>query len=556
MLYFALTTDQEAFDATTHARNDLDVLSLSISQDENEIARAEMEIQNPKGKLRERKILISEDGILLFRGTISSVPRGDSGETVTIEAIARPDNADVVLQELVDGLKYAPFYDLLFIPVGEENDPSEVLAGHGKVLAWDRANHTVDAADILGGSSSVTVEPFFNSLSYDITEDIPRSASIVANVSWSQRIRRSHNLQTSIFALSTMTPDKLIEGFPKAGDELSSGFRVVSSEIEEEKTGLGRSMRQQVAVVHNVASDELDPAFIAEGSYVEKAEIVPLTGNLIVVSDHSVRRIEHASLTLTAGIQEVLNTDAIDIEDITLRDITVGNGYPGWQPRVNYAAGDVVVCGTHEYRSKTDHFSSFRFNEDAWDDLGEAAYITSQTSDSFFASSRGADAAEHMKARAEARLRYLSRAVVVSFDCAMPNPSLITADCQATVIDPRFDGGTATGRVISYRLDWVNGARTASFDVACCAGLGEGEPVVLNAPDGIPETASVSVDVLIEDNSENQREAFVSGGEIPPTEISFSTRSPASKDYEISLLFSANGPISLPRQINLDGLIS
>lgn len=555
MLYFALVSEGEAFDPITHAREDLEVFSLTISHDEGEFARAEIEIQNPRLALTDKRILISEDGTLVFDGYFTAVPRGALDETVDVEAVARPKDADDRIAALVATLKTAPHYDSLFVPEDAQDDPAEVLAGWGRVLAWPRTTHAVEAVDILGdGGAALTVEPFVGTVDLDITDSVPTTASLNVSVQWNQILTKSFDVGE--FPIETMTPDGVIDNWPKIGSELSSGFRVIRSEIRAGQGGVMDAGPREVKASRAVSSDELDPAFEAEGAFDDKAEIVSLYGALTVQSRHELRRKETASLSLDADVQPVLNSSAEDVEEIALRDITQNPGHPAWSDQTDYLVGDIVIRGVSEYQARENHHSGRRFDEDRWNYLGEASYITSRSVSSFFNSTRGQEAAEHMKARLEARLRYLSRAVQVSCSCEMPDLALIGHHSLCTIQDPRIPGGSATGRVVSYSLQWSGGARTAGITIACAAGNGVGASVAISA-DTAPETEHlVSVSFDASNLADEQEPQFVSNGEISPSSVVITPNAPAAKDYSFSFLFSADGPTSFPKQIDLTGTIS
>lgn len=75
---------------------------------------------------------------------------------------------------------------------------------------------------------------------------------------------------------------------------------------------------------------------------------------------------------------------------------------------------------------------------------------------SYFPTDRGLKSVEHMLCRARAKLRKRARAVEVSFDTRFEAASQLSCRMNASIHDPRLPGGSASGKVISYKLQ-VNG---------------------------------------------------------------------------------------------------
>lgn len=102
-IFFAWVDDAEVFSAVTHAREDEEVFSLSISHSEGEFATASIEIRNPGIGLlapgRKRRAFIScelsagSPATLLFAGILTAFPVGLVGqESVAIECVSRPSD--------------------------------------------------------------------------------------------------------------------------------------------------------------------------------------------------------------------------------------------------------------------------------------------------------------------------------------------------------------------------------------------------------------------------------------------------------------------------------
>ncbi len=102
-IFFAWVDDAEVFSSVTHAREDEEVFSLTISHSEGEFATASVEIRNPGIGLlapgRKRRAFISCElsagaaPTLLFAGSLTAFPVGLVGqESVAIECVSRPSD--------------------------------------------------------------------------------------------------------------------------------------------------------------------------------------------------------------------------------------------------------------------------------------------------------------------------------------------------------------------------------------------------------------------------------------------------------------------------------
>jgi len=96
----------------------------------------------------------------------------------------------------------------------------------------------------------------------------------------------------------------------------------------------------------------------------------------------------------------------------------------------------------------------------------------------YFPTDRGQQSLQHMIARARAKLRRRARAVQVSFQCRLEAVAAnISLRMNASITDPRLPGGTASGKVISYKLkrDGDSGMTFAEVTIGCT--IGNANPV-------------------------------------------------------------------------------
>lgn len=151
--------------------------------------------------------------------------------------------------------------------------------------------------------------------------------------------------------------------------------------------------------------------------------------------------------------------------------ICTQEGFTGTTPPTfNNAAGATTIDNGVEWTSLASGGPSFIVPIG-----GQPGNITQSA---FFDLDRGARAIEYMICRARARLRTRARAVEISF--RVPFAAAVGLSCRknATVTAPKIiPGGSATGKVIGYRLrrDGATGEFLADVTIGCAVGSGTGD---------------------------------------------------------------------------------
>lgn len=543
MLHFAITTSPEVFDPDIHGRNDLDVFELIISQSETEYALAELRLRNPKASLDGTWLHISEYGKHLAHGEISVAPRGTVGSIYSLDVICRPEDAEAQKAALAESLKSAPGWDPLF---SESEDISDVLAGNGSVLAWSRTENAVSVVDPLAGSQSLNIVPLEGTLDVQADEAAPQSATLILEVEWKQLNQRYHEIGPRIGRVETMTHTSLVSNWPAEGESLGGGYRIAKSRLTENE-----SDREDLAGEYEIGLLKIDPAWESFGSDTRPAQKRVFEAELGLEHKFEVRRKETCTVSVSAGIQPLVRANEQEEETIRLRDIAKQSSASPWQPQADYLEGDQVVDGDRLLEARQDHFSGDRLNAADWRAIGETSYISSRRIGSFFKTARGQDAIAHAIERLKSRLRYAARSVLVSCDCAMPDPDLLTHDAQATIESPDLIGGNATGRVVGYAMHWSNGRRFASVTIACAAGTGEISELTVGEPAGATPTAYDRVGVRIRNAYDVQKPAYDAGQDVPETVIEVEPIKSPATDFEQSVFVPISGFVPIPKQVIL-----
>lgn len=566
MHYLALVGDTEAWNPTTHQRNDLGAFDVRISHSESEFAKAYITVINPMtsfSSLEGRRVLISTKGRLLFDGVMTGVPRGLVGQKLTLEAIARtPDPAvvDAQLAALAETAKVAPFWDPLFVPEGSDALWEEILAGRSQVVAHSRIQGTPSLCDALGGSSNMVITPLNGSVSYSLESNVAARYGIKLKAKWKQLASQRFDDGGALWGLTTMTPDGLVSGFPKQGADLGDGFKVTSARMEK-----GDDPDEGYRIVWSKPkAEELDPAWWDEaGDTATDTTVLPLfemDAALAVEYRWEVARTETAVLSADARAQPGIIGRAEEWEEMELRDLTTTETRAPWRPNAAYEVDDEVVDGRNAYRCRSAHTSGRTRTAAEWSLLGPSSYISSREYASFFKSARGRAAIEHAVQRIKARARIASRSVRIDFEAPMPTrPWLVTEDMTITINSPKIPGGFATGRLVDYTLSWINGRATFSGTIACAAGLGDvADPVAGTAQGSTPESNG-RLEVRVERAGDEQMSWFdenappgapvVGSLDVPVTQIIIDTTPAAATSFEQAVSFPISGEIGIPVQV-------
>ena len=545
--YIALVADYEVFDPIAHARRDLFAFELEIPAADMELPRASMRVRNPRvplSALPDHRVLISEAGRLLFDGRLSSVPRGTVDRTIYLEAIARPVDLDQRLAVLAEDLKVAPYWDPLFVPEGGEDDWAEILAARIEVLAYSRTGG-VASVDALSGASTLALSPLpsAGSVRYD-RQPVAPEFGIHITARWQQIGQQTFSRHPALDDVTTANWRDLIEKFPRQGSKIGSAFTVTRSSAAR-RVEFFDEVEKKHSRVGPAPGTELDPAF---GGYETQHLIVaPLDLELTIEHEYQVNRTETCEFSFPVELQEGAAEGDAEIETIALRDISERATAPSWQSEKNYAAGDEVVDGSNVYAAREDHYSGEARDPARWSLIGEASYVSSRRVSSFLRSTRGAAALDHAVERVRARARIASRCVTVDFDAAMPDPWLVTEDCQVSIAHALIPGGSITGRLVAYSLHWSGGRRWMTGTIAACVGTGAHDSVEMAVEDGSPVNVQGRISVEVENDGEAQAEAFVAGNTPSPTRITIRTTPAPTGDFEHAVAVSTSGSVGVPQ---------
>jgi len=107
---------------------------------------------------------------------------------------------------------------------------------------------------------------------------------------------------------------------------------------------------------------------------------------------------------------------------------------------------------------------------------------------SYFQSNRGALSFEYLLLLARAKIRARARAVDITFGVPWATALGITLRHNVTYLDRRLPGGSATGKVKSYKLTVGDGGMFGEFTIGCSIGNGDPSAAAVGEPTYVEDT--------------------------------------------------------------------
>jgi len=517
-IYFAWTDDPDVpFKPSEHARYDLPILSLEISQTEGEYATMTIVTRNEGvGLLRTgtpKWCLLSEsrtgdpaDAELLFRGRVSGIPTDLAGITYALEFTAQPDRAAEKMAAYAETLKVAPWWDPLY---GESDDPADVLAARSALYDIDPRTHRIRLTDFLTGELTLDLGNKYDHESFEIGpgEEPPlTSVSLKVAGEWEQQATGDVNLKdrvTPLGEIRTVTPDAMESLLPTAGSGIgdSSGWTCSESLIErvgdygktlatfhtgekwywmiewqDEATGTGGILRDGYC-------DRLGTLWTSTW------EIKAFRASY----DYRQPRREEVTITLGADLQPVLGEESRSetLPDLTLEGLTEDRVTPLWTPKKAYKRGDRVQHNGRFWECILQHTSDTFFSVtptdgreviiwgnnsigivEQWKSVTSEHLPLSKRGDHFFDTARGAKAIDHAILRARAFLRARMRYVMCKVTGRWRDLRDVTCRHSVRITHPRLPGKELTGKVVSYTKAWAEGSQSPTVTIELGVSVG------------------------------------------------------------------------------------
>lgn len=461
--WFAWVSAAETTFNSGHEREDEQVFSFEILHAEGDFARLSLEVKNPKtGFLstgRKQWMWLSwDDGgtagaVALFFGRLIGIPQNVQGEVIRMDFIARPQDFFAQKDALADAMRVRPWWDPAFVQPERRDDPDAVLESRSELWHIDRVSHVVTASDIITGEDgtlALTADDFFyDSLDVQYSQPPGRLVHCEAEVYWSQAVVGSVDITQDLidafrdagtshnYMISTYTGQGLASDWPEEGDRIGGGWSYGETFVTR-----------------------------ADGTFIDPEETTTVVQNGVTVSWPlwSLLPVMNVSYDIKRSRSEKI---IFDLES----DVQALVTEPG-DEEILY-----VTFSTSAIQEPVDEADTD--NPDGTlpiGDLRRRAYFTTD---------RGRESLEYVMAVARARL--LSRARAVTLTCEMPFATGTGLSCRQnmSVADTRLPGGTATGKVIEYKLvlNGDTGEHFCEVKLGCTVGTGNTVSTVAGDPD-------------------------------------------------------------------------
>jgi len=209
---------------------------------EGEKPLLEIEIQNPHvGILSpERKYWAwfawdnGDEIVPLFFGAVVGSPSSIFEEVITLQLIADPMDYQQRVQRVAETLKVQPYYDQVFIDVGNRDDPNTILEAYARVWDVDPVTHEVIANDIItgidGNEDFTGDDHFYDAMNMTIGQPPATAILMDASVSWTQSARGIVDITNGYRKFTGIAGDAIIGDWPKPQTDIGGGYRVYFSD--------------------------------------------------------------------------------------------------------------------------------------------------------------------------------------------------------------------------------------------------------------------------------------------------------------------------------------
>lgn len=243
--FFAWVNETDNAFGPAFERVDEHIFSLDIKHEEGQVPTLDITIRNPRVGLLApgRKVWAwlayqppSGSGVIpLFFGVLVGVPTNLFAELVTLQFIARAPDYIRRKQAAAEPLKVRPYWDPVFIDETRRDDPDAILEGWSALYHVDRVSLAVTASDILVGEDGVVTfsgdDAFYDSVSLSLGQAPLTNIQVQASVNWTQRTFGT--VPGPSVNIESYTGETFLSGWPKAGTELGSGWRVETSFVHD-----------------------------------------------------------------------------------------------------------------------------------------------------------------------------------------------------------------------------------------------------------------------------------------------------------------------------------
>lgn len=480
---FAWCDVTDTWDAVKN-RYDEFVLNYKLNQTEGNFATFQIEIENPAiataglGLLAPgRKIycMFGKDRgsgpELEFFGRLVAFPQEVSGPTVVLDFIAEPPDYAQRKQDYTRAsLKVAPAYDPVLLDVTKRDDPDAIIQYYPEHFSIDRRDWTTSSSDDLVGEDGIEVfgvdEVFWEGMSTNVGEPPVTSVPMDISVTWPNAASGTIDMDESTHVSYTFK--SLLSGWPKTGADLGGGWRVkYAAAIDDFNTANGAAISTQYTFKNQASKHEIgDTMNISESrteAVVGAARVVEfiLTQAFAIgiisqnpdEKDHQPSQVNRTGSVFPAGkvttsliLEYHLGKD--QREHLTFRlvaDFQALRTSPAGSSGPANPSATIVIDGADVSApiQQADFITGVAL-------AVEPAPIGDPSKSAYFTTPRGIQTLEAAFTYARAIILRSARAVEVTWPIEEERALDMTIRKNAQLQDPRFCGGVATGKIVSY----------------------------------------------------------------------------------------------------------
>jgi hypothetical protein len=425
----------------------------------------------------------------LFNGRLIGTPRLAAAEVMQLQFLARPDDYNQQKLALAEDMKVLPFWDPVWLATQQDN-PDTVLETYSALWHTDRLTHEVTTSDIIEGEAGVwTVgedQAFYDTFSMAFGDGGPlRQVSVSGTVSWEQTGSGDIDITPSLFhafgdagnigtlfsdlgstrwhkyltkgaVIYTLNGSAIKSSWPQPGTSIGAGWEVAPgvddsdkslSFIKDAASPIGWIRPGAINLTY-IGPPPGDTSGIQHSPEEGASDFVAFIGHGVwqwgfALNPYHIRMVVHyeASRKRTESVRAVMVADVLEVSDNTGTDSSEEISYSSDKVAEAIDPGGGIPLGGPEARS-------------------------------YLQTDRGAGSFEYLMLAARAKLRARARSVEITFGVDFPTAIAITLRHSVALFDRRIPGGSAIGKVKSYRITVGEDGMWGEFTIGCSTGTG------------------------------------------------------------------------------------
>jgi hypothetical protein len=477
--YFAWVSEEDNQFNSSFLREDEDIFSFTLSQNEGDFAQLSVVIKNPRVGLLAptRNVwawLTFYDGTVirpLFFGRLIGIPSNVFDTKITLDFVARPSNFAEQKDILAASMRDLPYFDPIFISPDSWYDPDVVLEARTQLWHIDRVTHELTVSDVMSPEDGVIEltedDHLYDGLSTSIASVPLRRVQVVGQIPWTQTASGSVDLTnrvqsawpqldsaaTRLFGsqfVSSYTFEGLSGDWPKPGAKFGQGWTVSAGSLVDQS-----ALSVPMTSIPESFSNKL-------GFPISGAPKV-VVGTLVYIFDWSIGNAGVTGATITYvpigwGVPELAVTydSSRNYSETVTIDLEAD-----MQAIMTLPGDDEVLLVNLNANSVSD------VTMDGSVPLGDSRLSE------YISTPRGLQSLQYMALLGRANLVNRSRAVKI--ECTMSSFTKafdVTLRKALLIHDHRLPGGQALGKITEYSLSYVNGKPTARVTINSAVGYG------------------------------------------------------------------------------------